>query len=489
VPSGRAGQPEWMFAQAEEKMTTSKRLTPADAMFLWGETPSTMMHVGALMPFSPPPHAPRDFLRKMVEDVKYHTRVESPWNLRLRHANLLLHPRQSWVVDERLDIDYHVRRSALPSPGDERELGVLVSRLHSNALDFTRPPWEMHLIEGLEGGRFAIYVKVHHALVDGYTGMKLLARSLSTDPDDRDTPPFFAVPPRRRSPSDGQGDGLIGTIKGLGQTAATGVGSTLALTKATANLELRRLRRGGQWQHLVGSTQAPRSILNGRIGRNRRFATQQYRLARLKEIGARRRATLNDVVLAVVGGGLRSYLSELGELPTKPLVGFLPVNVRSEGDEGGGTVVGAILATLGTDIVDPLERLDAIMASTRVAKAQMHGLSQQAALAYSAFLMSPYGLQALNAFAGFRPPVPLAFNVCVSNVPGPREPLYMRGSRLEASYPLSIPAHGVALNITLHSYADTLNFGFIGCRDTLPHLQRLAVRTGEALVELEEAVG
>src|ERR1700758_1887575 len=149
----------------------AKRLGPLDMMFLYGETPSTMMHVGGLMPFTPPPDAPPDFLRQLLDETKLE-KVFAPWNRKLAHPTLLYRPDQAWVVDDNFDLDYHVRRSALASPGDERELGILVSRLHSHPIDFTRPPWELHFIEGLEGGRFAIYFKVHHALVDGYTGAR-----------------------------------------------------------------------------------------------------------------------------------------------------------------------------------------------------------------------------------------------------------------------------------------------------------------------------
>jgi len=235
-------------------------------------------------------------------------------------------------------------------------------------------------------------------------------------------------------------------------------------------------------------TSPPRSILNRRIGRNRRFATQQYDLEELKRIGAAHDATLNDVFLAICGGGLRRFLSELDELPDSSLVAFVPVNVRPAGDEGGGNAVGAMLATLGTDIADPVERLQRISASTRSAKAQLEGMTQEAILAYSAYLLAPGGVQALAGFAGIPAPLPLSFNVCVSNVPGPRDPRYLRGARMEAYYPASIPIHGMALNITVLSYAGTLDVGFIGDRDALPHLQRLAVHTGEALTALDRAV-
>lgn len=477
---------------------TAKRLGPQDMMFLYGETPSTMMHVGALMPFTPPPDAPPDFLRQLVDASKANE-VVAPWNVKLSQPWLLYSPTQSWVLDEKFDLDYHVRRSALASPGDERELGILVSRLHSHALDLSRPPWEMHFIEGLEGGRFAIYIKIHHSLVDGYTGQKMLSRSMSTDPHDTEHPLFFniKIPTRAPKAADPTRGGFAGNVVagigsvvngvgGLFGTAADAGRSAVDLTKALINTEL---RSDNEYKNLTSSFEAPHCILNNRIGRNRRFATQQYELQRLKSIGRKHDATINDVSLAIIGGGLRGFLDELGELPDKTLVAFLPVNVRPKDDEGGGNAVGAMLAPMGTDIADPVARLEAITTATRTAKAELRKMGKNAIIAYGTALLVPSAVQIASAASGVKPPWPYTFNVCVSNVPGPKDALYIRGSRMEASYPVSIPVHGQALNITLHSYADTLNFGFIGCRDTLPHLQRLALYTGEELDELERLSG
>ena len=467
----------------------SVRLGPQDVMFIYGETPSSKMHVAGLLPFTPPKDAPPDYLRQLIDEARRQD-IVAPWNRKLAHPRLQYSPVHSWVTDDDFDFDYHVRRSALASPGDERELGILVSRLHSNQLDLTRPPWEIHVIEGLEGGRFALYLKIHHALVDGYSVMRMLARSLSTDPSSQDTRMLFNMPAPVRARDDtpaGSANPLtagLRTLRSLGAAVVGGVSSTVDLTAALVNTQL---RRDGDYAQIAGSVQAPHSILNARISRNRRFATQQYEFARLKALGSRHGATLNDVALAVIGGGLRRFLSELGELPDRSLVAFLPVNVRPKGDEGGGNAVGAILAALGTDIADPVQRLTSITASTRASKAQLQTMSTTAILAYSTALLAPAGVQIASALTGVRPPWPYTFNLCVSNVPGPREPLYFNGSRLEATYPVSIPIHGMALNITLQSYADTMNFGFVGCRDTLPHLQRLAVYTGDALDELEKA--
>ncbi|MFP5307297.1 MAG: wax ester/triacylglycerol synthase domain-containing protein, partial [Gammaproteobacteria bacterium] len=203
-------------------MAATKRLNPLDWTFLAAETRESKMHVGSLMPFQPPPDAPPDLLRRLMDEIRENVAVHPPWNLKLRYPSLLSHPLQAWVEDQQFDADYHVRRSALPSPGDERELGILVSRLHSHSLDFHRPPWEVHFIEGLEGGRFAMYFKVHHALIDGYTGVQLLTRSLSFDPAERDTPMFFARKPAIRDARPAHApvfESLLGIVRGqLGTT-------------------------------------------------------------------------------------------------------------------------------------------------------------------------------------------------------------------------------------------------------------------------------
>lgn len=453
-----------------------KRLTPSDSMFLYGETREVMFHVAGLMPFTPPPDAPPDFLRRLMDEIRESGTVQRPWNQKLKTPNLLSNPLQAWVDDDKVDLEYHVRRSALPSPGDERELGILVSRLHGHPVDFHYPPWECHLIEGLEGGRFAMYVKVHHALVDGFTSMRILQQALTRDPEQRDQPLFFAIPPPTRQPKD-RGHDDTATMQQLLALVRKQFGATKMVARA-----LMKVRKGEQ--ELVTQRQAPKCILNARISRNRRFATARLPLERLKQLAKQAGGTLNDVVLALCAAALRRYLEELDALPTEPLVAMCPVSVRARDDSGGGNSVGAILASLATDVADPAARLAAIMASTTSAKQQLAGMTRGQILSYSALLIAPAMAQMLPTTAGRLKP---AFNVVISNVPGPEEPLYFRGARLEATYPMSIPVHGQALNITCGSYAGNVCFGFTGCRDTLPRLQRMAVFCAEALDDYERA--
>lgn len=461
---------------------TRKAMGPIDKMFIWGESRESMMHVAGLQIFTPPADAGPHFVRDLVDSLLAVRKVERPWNLRLATPNFQLNPLHAWVEEASIDLDYHVRHSALPAPGGERELGKLVSRLHANPVDFQRPPWELHVIEGLAGGRFAFYTKIHHALVDGYSAMKIMTRSMSTGPDERDKPIFYALPEPRREKAPrvprGKPD-LLGGLANALRRQATSIGELGSAVREMANAAV-----AGN-DALKTPLQAPPCVLNGRITRNRRFATQQIPLDRLRAVATAAGGTLNDVVIALCAAGLRRYLHEIGALPKAPLVAYLPVNVRPKGDEGGGNAIGAILVSMATNVADPKKRLETIIASTSRAKEQLRGMSQRAILEYSMLLMMPFLLQLARAMTGDRIKMPLNFNLCISNVPGPDEPLFLRGARMDAVYPVSIPTHAMGLNITVESYAGYLDFGFVGCRDTLPHMQRLAVHTGEALDELE----
>jgi diacylglycerol O-acyltransferase len=459
----------------------AKRLSPSDAMFLYGESRETMMHVAGLLPFTPAPGTPPDHLRSLMDEIKAHAEVFRPWNFKLRTPDLLWNPLQGWVEEPNVDREYHVRRSAVPLPGDERELGILVSRLHGSPVDFHRPPWEAHLIEGLERGRFALYVKVHHSLIDGFSAMRVLSNSLSLDPDDRERPLFFAIPPPPREPRAGDDDGGVHFPELLAAVRAQ-YGATKSVARALLNV-VHSTRANDH--ELVSPLQAPKCILNARISRSRRFATQKLETARMRAIAKAANGTLNDVILALSSASLRRYLEELDALPADPLVAMLPVSVRAKDDTGGGNAIGAILASLATNVADPVERIATIVASTKHAKQQLQGMSKAAIIQYSALITAPSMLQMIPSTAGHLRPT---FNVVISNVPGPEEPRYFRGARLEAAYPMSIPVHGQALNITCNSYAGSVCFGFTGCRDTVPHLQRLAVYCGEALHELEHAL-
>jgi len=455
-----------------------KQVSPTDAAWLALESRDTPMHVGGLFEFTPPEDAPLDYLTQQLERMRGALTIPPPWNLKLVDGPLV-GPRLPLMREERdVDLDYHVRHSALPHPGGQRELGILVSRLHSHQLDLHRPLWEVHVIEGLEGNRFALYAKMHHSLIDGVSGMRLILRALSTDPEARETPAFWTVGagqgPRRQSADDGGGalGEAVGALRG-GATALAGLG------RAAVQLGRAAVDGGG----LQAPYRAPASALGGRLAGQRRFATQQYELRRIKDLAKAADCTLNDIVLYLSGTALRRYLTQHGRLPDRPLTAGIPVNLRDADDESTGTAVGMMVAELGTNVPNPRQRLDAIKRSTSEAKRHLAELPPEARTSYTLLINGPY-IAGLVAGLGGRAPVP--FSAGISNVPGPTEPLYFNGSRLDALFPLSLLLHGNALNITCVSYAGTLNFGLTGARDTLPHTQRLAIYMGEAVEEISE---
>ena len=344
-----------------------KQVPPLDAAWLALESRDTPMHVGGLFEFTPPPDAPPDYLKQQLERMRASERIPEPWNLKLVEGPLVGPRLPLMQTDRDVDLDYHVRHSALPHPGGQRELGILVSRLHSNQLDLHRPLWEVHLIEGVEGDRFALYCKMHHSLIDGVSGMRLILRALSSDPDARETPAFWTIGPgsgRPRRSARSTRDPL-GRLVGLardGAVAAGGLGrAALDLARATVD--------GGALQ---APYRTPESALSGSLTGARRFATQQYDLARLRTMAKAAECTLNDVVLYLCGTALRRYLLEHSRLPDRPLTAGIPVNLREADDESLGTAIGMMVAEIGTNVASPTERLDAIKRSTTEAKRARH---------------------------------------------------------------------------------------------------------------------
>jgi WS/DGAT/MGAT family acyltransferase len=463
---------------------SSSRLNPLDAAWIMTETRATPNHVGGLLIFKLPEDAPREFLRRLMHDFRTYRGFTAPWNRRLKYA-FNLNPVPEWVEDDDIDLEYHVRHAALPWPGGERELGELVGRLQSTPLDLSRPPWECTIIEGLEHHRFALFVKMHHSLIDGISGMRMLQQAMSPDAaKSRTLPPFWSAPetaaiPVRRQVSMPT---MANVMAGAAQALRGQLSSAPQLLAAFGKM-IRRV--GDRGDGMALPFDAPLSVLNGRVREKRRFATQQFPMARLRALADAAGCTLNDVVLALCGGSLRRFLMERDCLPEKSLTAGIPVSVRPKDDQGTGNAISFIVATLGTDIEDAAERLAAIRASVRHAKAHVQSLPRQAMMQYTILLMAPTIVTLLSGVGGRTRPM---FNVTISNVPGPTAPLYFRGARLEAIFPASIVTHGQALNITCQSYAGTMDFGFTGCHSSVPSLQKLAVYSAEALEELEAAI-
>jgi len=459
-------------------------MSPADSMFLLTESREHPMHVGSLQLFQPPEGADAIDVRSMFDDAIATDEVAPLFRKRARRSITSL-GQWGWAVDEEFDLEHHVRRNALPQPGRVLELLALCSRLHSTLLDRNRPLWETHLIEGLEDGRYALYFKVHHALVDGVAATRMLSRMLSEDPAQRDMPAPWALRERERRSRPPDESAPPALPFSAVRSALDIVGEAAGLVPVLA----RSVGRGINEQSGSISFSAPKTMFNVAITGSRRFAAQSWPMERIRQVGKAGDATINDVVLALCSGALRAYMQSLGALPDAPLIAMVPVSLHTETStsaDGGGNAVGAVLCNLGTHLDDPGARLRAVHDSMTEGKNSLKGLSQMQILAMSAIGMSPLMLlSALRLNGVIRPP----FNLVISNVPGPRKPMYWNGARLDGLYPLSIPLDGQALNITCTSYSDEIAFGLTGCRRTVPHLQRLLNYLDEELSALERAVG
>lgn len=456
------------------------RLSVADAGWLLIEGRERPMHVGGLQLFRPPPDAPPTFLRDLRDRLQDDDEVRSPFNRRLARpygrAGLY-----QWVEDE-VELEYHVRHLALPEPGRIRELLALVSQLHSNLLDRHRPLWEHYLIEGIEDGRFAAYTKIHHSMLDGIAAMRQLVRSFSADPDVREQRAPWA--PTEASGED-DGDSVIGRLArvgGLLRTTATGVGA-LATTSTTVAEQIVRAQFDAAE---VVPFQAPPSMLNVRLTSARRFVAQSYELERVRTLGRVLDATVNDVVLALCSSALRRYLLDHDALPAKPLVALVPVSFRQEAGGDTGNAISLVPVNLATHLDDPLARLELVRSSMNAVKARLADLSPQALIDYGLAMTAPVIAGQLTGLSGRLRP---SYNLVISNVPGPTEPLYWDGARMEGLYPLSLLTEGYALNITMTSYAGSMDVGITADRRALPSVQRLIDHLEDGLSELEQAAG
>lgn len=445
-----------------------RALGPIDQAFLWLERRQQPMHVGGLMLFKIPEDADENFVREVAEQFKATTPPVRPFN---QHLDGMF-----WNEDDEFDLEHHFRHIALPDPGRIRELLTYVSQEHSALLDRAKPLWECHLIEGIEGNRFALYFKMHHAVIDGIAGMRIAQKSLSSDPHEKAVTPLWAIKRDKRPKEEAKAlANFAETINRLRHQA----GSVPKVAK-----ELYQAIRASYEKDpdYVSVFQAPRSILNQRVSGSRRFAAQSYDLPRIKTISKKLGVTINDIVMAMCASALRTYLLDLNALPKKPLIAMVPMSLRRD-DSDAGNQITMILANLGTHLADPLARVDIIHRSVQNAKDRFCRMTQSEIMAYSALVYSICGLNLLTGIA----PKLQAFNVVISNVPGPKEPMYWNGALLDGFYPVSIVLDGMALNITLTSYVDRLEFGLIACRKALPSMQRLLGYLEDALDELEQA--
>lgn len=451
-----------------------KKLTALDLGFIFLEKRNQPLHVAYLNLLTPPPDAPPDFVQKLVERLRSYAAPLPPFDQRLDSRLGAAY----WVEDPEFDIDQHVIHLALPRPGRIRELLAMVSRMHASHLDRAYPLWRTYIIEGVEGGRIATYSKVHHAVADGIAGTRLTLRSMSTDPHEI-LPPPWAVPPQgRRERSQSL---LTAPVSGVAKLASRFTNAFGSLPAISRELRVAMKQSREHNPDFVSGFAAPACILNSKISASRRYAAQSYSLTRAKNAGKALGCTANDIILAMCSHALRKYLLDLNALPDKPLIAGVPMSTRRDRSDSGNQIA-FMLANLGTHLADPAERLRSITGSIEYSKRRFMKMKPAEILGYGAALMAPGMLNMLTNPRGGS----LAFNLVISNVPGPTQQMHWMGCRLDGMYPVSVVVDGMALNISMTGRrGDWIDFGVLACRRTLPGVQHLLDYLEEGLVELE----
>ena len=474
-----------------------QRLTGLDAAFVYAETPTQHMHVSMVAVFDTTTveggysfERVRDLIEQRLGGIPTFRRrlVEVPFRLH--------HP--VWVDDPDFDLDYHVRRMAVPAPGSIQELCALASDFVGHPLDRSRPMWEIWVVEGLENGHIGVLAKVHHSLVDGVTGAELMVHLFDLEPNPAPEP---AAAPEEAAVTTSGAEGpapapdhLPSDLELVGYAARSlllnpvRLVRTLPATVRSVASVVRRRRSGDAGMATPFS--APRTPWNAALTPHRTVAVAPLSLEDVKAVKRAFGATVNDVVLALCSGALRRYLDGKGILPDASLIAVCPISVRSEGAEGANQV-SAMFVSLASDVADPADRVRVVAAGTKGAKEEHHAIGADLLRNWAEFAAPGLFARASRLYSGMRladrhAPI---HNVIVSNVPGPNFPLYLAGARLVVIAPLGPVMEGAGLNITVLSYLDKIDVGLIACRELVPDIWRLVDAFGESMEELKKAAG
>jgi diacylglycerol O-acyltransferase len=477
----------WAIPAYNSKEHTLRRLSSLDAFFLATEDERTVANVSALAILERKRANGRRLTRHAVKSL-FAQRLHMLPPLRWQLADVPLgvaHP--SWV-DGAVDLDYHVREFALAAPGDDAALAEQVARLAAEPMNRSRPLWEAYLIHGLSDDRVALLIKLHHAAVDGVSGGEVLGTLLDESPDGREIPPATA----RQPESAPNRLGML--VRGLVDVPRQQVAALGAARPALSHLDnvatIRSLPGIPEIAGLVGrfsprscpasaspALVAPRTEFNARITSNRSLALVRLPMADVLQLKEAHGATVNDIVVSLCAGALRSWLDDKDELPDERLLAMVPVSVRTAAERGTfGNKVATMVVPLPTDEGDPVGRIracrDSLLQAKQLQKAQPPNLMQHANDLVPPVLFGPAMRTVLRLASSNR--LNPAANVIISNVPGPRTPRYCAGSRVLATYPVSTIVDGMALNITLFSYLDNLHIGLTVDTDLVPDVDLLA---------------
>ncbi|MCC8979383.1 WS/DGAT/MGAT family O-acyltransferase [Bradyrhizobium acaciae] len=487
-------------------MSDAKKLSSLDASFLYLETPEMPMHVGSMAIFRLPSGYKGDFFEEFKAMIASRLHIAPILKARLQKAPLDIdHP--SWVEDDQFDIDRHIFRGSLPAPHDRATLERIVGWMHAKLLNRARPLWEFYVFEGMKNNEIGLYSKMHHACIDGGAGAALTSMIYDLTPVPREieppsakkvaqeprdiaanlidayqqlwTQPFEAAAAAQKSlelPRSGKSDlGSILFDNAMFQieSAVKFAGSMPTVMKSLSDV-VAKIADPRSRENLQAMASPP-TILNKAISSERSFAGTSISLSRAKALAKASGGKLNDVVLALASGVVRCYLISQGALPNKSLTAGVPISLREEGNAESNNQVFGMICSIATDIEDPRKRLETIIAQSTKSKEMSHPLRALVPQVTNISLLGAPILVQILALLYSRSDLsnvlPPATNITVSNVPGPRQTLYAAGAELLHIFPVSISTHGVALNITVQSYRDQLDFGFIVGANIIPHVQ------------------
>jgi diacylglycerol O-acyltransferase len=443
------------------------RLSGLDASFLYLESSTQLMHVCGLILLEPKTMPEEYSFAALKDEIEVRVRAVPDFRRSLRTVPLRLdHP--MWVIDPDFDIDRHVHRMAVPTPGGQEELTEIVGHLAGLPLDRRRPLWEMWVIEGLADGRLAVLSKMHHSTVDGVSGANLLSALCSLEPERPPVPEEKLATERR-----------LGDVELIGRSllsAATKPLEFVKLVAPSASLITNWVGRARSGRAMPAPFTAPRTSFNATITGHRSAAFADFELSDVKKIKKVTGSTVNDVVLAVCGGALRRYLADRDELPEDSLIAMVPVSVRGESAREGSNQISGMFTRLFTDIEDPIERLRAISEANADVKEHHKAIDAEALQDWAQFAAPRTFGMAARAYSSLRLAErhPVIHNLVISNVPGPPVPIYFMGAKVEALYPLGPVFHGAGLNVTVMSNDGVMHVGLLACRELMPAVWDLA---------------
>jgi len=457
------------------------KLSIMDLAFFLTETDASPKHVGGLLMFRKPAKAAANYVENLVAEYAGNiSEIRAPFNQIVKFGTFTA---PQWQTDSQFDIENHVFFHTIGGDDFRESLYELVGELHSIRMDRTRPMWEMHVIQGIDDQRFALYTKLHHAYADGVTMSSWLVNSLSTSARTKTVTPIWSVLPKKRLQKNADSISIMKVLSQLGGRSGDYLKAITGLSKLSAQLALETL-------HLTKNAVAvpfkanPNTPLTGQVSAGRQIATAAVDMSRVTKLRQQTRSTLNHIALTCIDGALHRYLQDCDADINEPITIQMPVNLRRSDDDSFGNKIGIVLVELASKTTDPYERLREIGFTLRNVRYQIDGVPPASVMAYTVLLGSISLISEALKLGDVLPPLG---NTLVSNVPGPAKALYLKGAKLEEMYPISALTPSNHLNITLYSYDGRLQFGLVASQ-AMPNLDILSDYIHDAFDDLEEAV-